>query len=107
MIRCSPGANPPADILFIASQYPAQSLNCKHADVICIRCGCGIRMKAHMHLSSYTLVRGTVGSPTCCAQVASEEGGVLVQPLPLLGADGVTAPPLCSPIDYTRHSVST
>ena len=33
--------------------------------------------------------------PTCCAQVKSEEGGVLVHPLPLLGAEGVRAPPFC------------
>ena len=40
---------------------------------------------------------------TCCAQLASEEGGVFVQPLPLLGAEGVTAPPLCVAVDNTQQ----
>ena len=37
-----------------------------------------------------------LGACLLCTGGPSEEGGVLVQPLPLLGADGVRAPPLCT-----------
>ena len=45
-----------------------------------------------------TLHRAITGTadmraPTCCLQVWSEDGALLVHPL--LGVDGVRAPPLC------------